>query len=121
MTKQEVFDKVSFHLLTQNAKSVARMEIWKNLDTTTCSYRGDGGRMCAIGCLIPDEKYTNIIEGGSVESFRVKAIMYDIGLCEHMEMLIALQYVHDGKKVSEWRSNLKQVAQQYSLNSDCLD
>lgn len=121
MTAQEIFDKVAIHLLTQNAKSWASSEGWSEHMISTCSYRGDFGRMCAIGCLIPDERYTNSIEGGSVQSYQVKNILYDMSIEEHIDMLVRLQYVHDGIAVSEWRNKLRQVAKEYSLNTDCLD
>lgn len=47
---QETFDTIYKHLLDQGGKSVDR-------DTGICMYRGPNGTKCAIGCLIPDDKY----------------------------------------------------------------
>lgn len=121
MTAQEVFNKVSIHLLTQNAKSLKSSGSSREHNITACSYRGDDGRMCAVGCLIPDERYNIDIEGYSVESYRVKDMLDDINLKEHTRLLCRLQYVHDGIDVNEWRNKLKQVANEYSLNSSCLE
>lgn len=123
MTTQEIFDKVAVHLLTQNEKSTETMRHIEPTSPSTinCRYRGAEGRMCAIGCLIPDHKYDPRIEGGSVDSHRVLEVLYDIGIQEHSIFLIRLQHIHDGIEVIEWRNKLKQVAQQYSLKSDCLD
>ena len=51
-TSQEVFDVVAKHLLTQNAKSMD--DPWDEM----CAYRGENGRRCAVGALIPDDLYS---------------------------------------------------------------
>lgn len=48
MTAQQIFDRVAVHLATQRTQS-ARNGI--------CAYRGQGGAMCAVGCLIPEHHY----------------------------------------------------------------
>lgn len=63
MTEREVFDKIKTHLLTQMSKSM--------LDNgERCAYRGYNGRMCAIGCLIPDEDYKPIMEMATMNSVK---------------------------------------------------
>lgn len=55
--------------------------IWKGLEAqdwqksrdqkygnTACAYRGEGGRKCAAGILIPDELYKKEFEGWTVSS-----------------------------------------------------
>lgn len=56
MTNQEIFDTVAVHLLTQNKRAT------KANCSTTCQYRTSEGLKCAVGCLIPDEKYTPEME-----------------------------------------------------------
>ena len=113
MGTQEVFDKVAVHLLTQNAKSLQVVSHSWQIDnpayppTVNCRYRGEEGRSCAVGCLIPDERYNDIIEGGSVESWRVQEILYAMDLQDHVKILSRLQHVHDGFEVIEWRNKLK--------------
>ena len=63
MTNQEIFDKVSAHLLAQNAKSLAFIDSYQG---QACAYRGAEGRMCAAGCLIPDNRYYSGMEGKTV-------------------------------------------------------
>lgn len=123
MTKQKIFDTVAIHLLTQNAKST---ETIPHIDpssnpTVNCRYRGQDGRMCAIGCLIPDDYYDISIEGGNVESWRVQEILQSMDLLNHKIILFQLQRVHDHNDVILWRSKLKGVAKDNLLNSDCLD
>lgn len=55
MTDQEIFDKILFHLRKQG--KAARD------DTGNCAYRGAGGTMCAVGCLISDDMYDPAFEG----------------------------------------------------------
>lgn len=54
-TKQETFDRVLAHMKKQGGPSLLPM-------STTCAYRGVGGRMCAAGCLIPDDRYERRFE-----------------------------------------------------------
>jgi hypothetical protein len=58
MEKQEVFDIVVDHLRKQGQPSIGSQG--------SCAYRGDKGRRCAIGVLIPDSKYSSSLELASV-------------------------------------------------------
>lgn len=63
-SKQELFDTVARHLLTQRRQS--------KVVGGQCRYRWEDpwGRVlrCAIGCLIPDEAYKPSYEGRPVDS-----------------------------------------------------
>jgi hypothetical protein len=48
-TPQEIFDYVIQRLLEQGKRSMTGEE--------GCKYRGDGGTRCALGWLIPDDRY----------------------------------------------------------------
>lgn len=48
MTAQEIFNRVAVHLATQRVQSA---------NNGICTYRGQGGAMCAVGCLIPEHHY----------------------------------------------------------------
>jgi len=127
LTTQEVFDKVAVHLLTQNSKSVEIVSHSFNESdlasplTVNCRYRGEEGKSCAVGCLIPDDRYDTSIEGGSVESWRVQEILYAMDLQDHVKILSKLQYIHDATEVGDWKNKLKKMAEEYSINSDCLN
>lgn len=54
------------HLTKQRARSVA-VESFLAIGQQRCKYRGANGRMCAVGCLIPDDKYDREMEGASVQ------------------------------------------------------
>ena len=65
MNRQEIFDKVITHLVTQKVQSRT------NSDWGGCAYRGENGLSCAVGCLISDEDYrpemddSDVIEMGT--------------------------------------------------------
>ncbi|ANS05321.1 hypothetical protein [uncultured Mediterranean phage] len=56
-TKQQTFNKIGKHLLTQ-------LEVASS--GTMCRYRADYGLMCAAGAIIPDDEYTEEMEGNAV-------------------------------------------------------
>jgi hypothetical protein len=98
MTRKEVYDKVMTHLAGMSQPSV-------NSDGK-CAYRGTGGRMCAVGCLIPDNVYNSGIEGTPV---RWIGGMYLPGVDMYDEKLLAFiamaQHVHD--RHDKWRPHRK--------------
>lgn len=89
MNAQQVFDKVADHLWTQGVPSIDALSGY-------CMYRGEEGRSCAVGCLIPDDVYSQ-----SMEDLRVAALVGAFGtrlppfIKEHVELLSRLQSVHD--------------------------
>ena len=54
-TAQELFNEVVSHLRKQKKQSLSQHGY--------CMYRGEDGLKCAIGHLIPDERYHNDMEG----------------------------------------------------------
>lgn len=55
MNNQEAFDLMVAHLIAQGRPSVD--------EEGACMYRGQDNTMCAVGILIPDDKYTDDMEG----------------------------------------------------------
>lgn len=110
-TIREVFDTVKNHLLTQNARSAD--------DRGSCKYRGDNGTSCAIGCLIPDAKYSPMLEGATCDAI---AIRQAAGL-DHFhvnerdyhsrDLLLKLQNVHDVHPVLSWPESLDELEEKY--------
>lgn len=106
-TAREVFGIVKEHLLAQNEiAAIAGKQ-------RQCVFRTDSGLKCAIGCLIPDEKYhvdletfydlyvfnplTSILESEGI--FTVK----DWAMCH---MLTDLRDIHDNVSVFFWKTEL---------------
>jgi len=102
MNKQEVFDKVATHLLTQMETSI---------DDGTCLYRGPRGLKCAIGCLIPDGLYTEDINKKLVNELPSE-ILRSIGAKtdEDVQFLRHLQRIHDQRPIYIWKYHLKNFA-----------
>lgn len=111
-TLQQIFDVVALHLLTQNAKSLDE-------SGKQCMYRGEAGRKCAAGVLIPDDKYSFNLEAKSVSAAVVRAAL---GLSEYEipELLLIqkLQNLHDNSTIEpeEWPERLTELAYEQSLS-----
>lgn len=106
MTKQETFDIVAKHLLTQNARAVGL--------SGACKYKAPDGKACAIGCLIPSDKYDPAFEGGALGTrSALRELMSNLG--HDLRLLYELQIVHDQCPVEEWPNGLTRVAQLYDL------
>jgi hypothetical protein len=105
MPKQVTFNRVVEHLRNQGEKSLN--------DRHLCSYRGRNGLKCAVGCLIPDEKYDPSFEGQDASyaalSTILKELGHDVRLCDD------LQDVHDLTGVTDWEANFKRVAVAHKL------
>lgn len=89
MTKQEIYDKVCAHLAQQGGPAKSNVG---------CAYRGDGGRSCAVGCLITDAAYNKSCEGYDATHDGVHLMLRDSGISPTKElvgMLRDLQEDHD--------------------------
>lgn len=129
LTGQEVFDKVSSHLLRQMEKS--------ENENGNCEYRMEiGGKTfrCAIGALIMDENYDIRMEGKGLNSDNgvLIGVLVKEGILSHdllgnhdllndakhnkmVGLLRGLQHVHDTVRVEEWLTYLNLVAEQFKL------
>jgi hypothetical protein len=112
MNRQEMFNFVATHLLTQKCRS-------KEFENGTCMYRGPGGLKCAVGALIPDAIYDRAFEGESavslIERFpEVKQYIPDVDLAQD------LQYIHDDVPTEQWLTALKELAYVQDLNDAVL-
>lgn len=128
MTEQEIFNKVYLHLKGQGCKA-GTMTASKSFN---CAYRGPNNTSCAVGCLIPDELYDPEIEGVGVgrigrigglggmglnyKSEKLRAILTEIGLADHLRFLVKLQLAHDGSEaIEEVFENLEKLAKASNL------
>jgi hypothetical protein len=130
MTHQQIFDQVARHLLTQKRKSVKTPETL----TGRCLYRGPDGMKCAIGVLIPDEEYVEAMESLSISQLLNEQIPHNKGFdlqpilpllkarFEDVDppFLNALQNLHDGCFVENWKKELRGFAVDHGLNSTVL-
>lgn len=110
MTKQEIFDKVAIHLLTQKTQSI---------EFGSCLYRGPGGLKCAAGCLIPDSIYNHGMEGRSALTVFSTTPGLDYSV-EHAQFIDDLQFIHDYSRPECWKDKLEIIASWENLSSDIL-
>lgn len=110
-TLQQAFDIAALGMLNQGEKS-------RN-HTGTCMYRGDHGRKCAVGFLIPDELYQKCFDSG-VELADINDFVDIVGEGEYYQFLARMQETHDAYRVPEWSKQLKYVAKLFNLNDDVV-
>lgn len=104
MTRQEIFYHVQRKLLQQGRRSTdANAGVHEG---TSCVYRNIDGLKCAVGHLIPDDKYrssfenTNFCEPMLAEALKSGGV--DINDKETRQLLRALQRVHDRVLPESW-------------------
>lgn len=111
MTDQEIFTRVWEHLNKQRVASVLKEPGRDSM----CAYRTPDGRMCAVGCLIPDERYHPDMErktvGGLIDGFpEIRDLFFGAGAhtihdvynSQRAVLLDKLQGAHD-LKLDSWR------------------
>ena len=121
MNNQSAFEKMVKHLEKQQWK---RSENTNEEGDTTCAYRGEDGKMCAVGCLIPDEEYQVSFDEG--EGLNVSGIIDDVVVLGEISesLLNAMQRFHDNKMsvyneaTNKWCINV--IAERFKLNTDFL-
>lgn len=139
LTLQGVYDKVARHLLTQRARS--RLSVAPHCKDLGggCAYRGEGGRACAVGCLIPDNAYDPGFDDGrwvgqqlggkgasgttlwmilEVPQFSaaLRAGGVDVSSQEVLRLLAQLQHIHDALLVQDWAVHLRGLARDHGLS-----
>ena len=128
-TLQQTFDAVIDSMKRQGSPSAdLRLEV-PGSEMFVCRYRSAGGRKCAVGCLIPDEIYSQMMENrGPLKSDQGMAkMMRDLGY--DVELLSQLQLAHDSSVnygygavwLKEFLERAHVVATQFDLDgSSCV-
>jgi hypothetical protein len=112
LTLQQIFTKVSTHLLNQNEQSMGDMD---------CVLRTHDGLSCAIGCCIPDSAYEAYMETLDTGGKDMRAILQPvIGIHPDkadakMRLLHSLMAVHDESSPAYWPEGLEEIRQNYNL------
>ena len=114
MSMSKIFYKVKAHLLKQGEKSMDE-------EYGSCRYHGDYGRSCAVGCLITANMYDDNLEGEGVHSpVVISALKPIIGTQRKkrkskLELLDALQGVHDEYPPNVWESKLEELRPEFNI------
>ena len=108
-TEQQVFDFVVAHLRKQGEQSN---------NSGGCAYRGyneDGDTlMCAAGCLISDDQYTEEMDGSGDTTWKYL-------VCEglvpgyHAKLIRRFQHIHDGFPCGMWEDLCYRLATEFNL------
>lgn len=122
MTKQEIFDKVAIHLLTQKKRSISESE-------GGCLYKGPNGLKCAVGCLFTGNFDTSELEGEAVFSSEVRCALQSLGVIDsnesdqvedQVDLLSELQEIHDEMPPEDWRMHLLRLATEHNINTSAV-
>jgi hypothetical protein len=108
MGLQATFDKVVAHLRQQRARATGSYGL--------CVYRAANGRKCAVGRLIPDHKYSQSLEGQSLEvefAIDLKAILEEGG--HDLTLVRQLQAIHDRVFIHHWEAEFETLAAKHML------
>lgn len=90
MKKQTIFDEVIRHCQIQKQRSTHMVD-----GKIQCAYRGDNGKRCVVGIFIPNEKYSEELEGLTIDAEQVlRAIPFTVTK-QIKELLSTLQSIHD--------------------------
>ena len=106
-TAQQVFDQVAKHLLTQGKRAT------NGGGSTQCRSRTHDGLMCAAGCLMSEEEYSEGFENISFEALSFDGIQ--ARRLRHYEMIQELQEIHDSVEPEDWPGEMKAFAVQREL------
>lgn len=114
ISQEELFTKVCDHMMEQGAPALVE---------GACSYRGNNGTSCAVGCLITDEEYHSDMEGNDVDSLIFDGLLPS-RLHEHKRLLDRLQSCHDAAQyltpeevVPEWKARLRLIANEFGIKT----
>lgn len=110
-TMQQEFDAVVQHLYKQGRPAA----VGRN-----CRYRTEEGLSCAVGCRIPDEAYSEGMEGKFVHDLADKyAEVLPLEIVEYADLFDDLQWAHDcwtdNNNPDYLEQRLKEVAAKYNL------
>ncbi len=110
---QEVFDYVVAALRKQGRKSLVFDSATKK---ELCSYRGEEGKKCAAGHLIPDEDYNPTWENIAVRiGVDNPVVHYFASKGYDIKLISKLQYCHDNRVVHNWEEEFCFIADEMGL------
>lgn len=111
-TAQELFDAIVSGLREQGGQSLDEMQL-------SCAYRGENGRKCAVGQVLPDPSYNPAMEGMGLKRLLDSGLLppatqeeFDL----HQDLLREMQNIHDGVAyVSDWEYAFRDAAERFDL------
>lgn len=113
---QDAFLRTAFYLMQQEERSHT---------STGCQYRAPDGNKCAVGFLIPDEKYHPTMEGRGAVSMTLDPALGHYTSAERL-LLEEIQTIHDcySKRDLEFRmvalSDFEDIATSHKMSSAAI-
>lgn len=109
---QTVFDYVCHHMAAQGRQSANEGQ---------CMYRSEEGLSCAVGCLIPDDFYSPLIESVSVYNLKGGQMPNELIPFRDNGLLHLLQTAHDsGNTLKRLQYCLEYCADRFKLNPSAI-
>lgn len=105
MNSKEILATVRAHLEKQRVAAVGKLD-------GVCRYRitrpGEPVLKCAVGCLIPDDKYDHRMEPYLADALftRFPEILTWVPTASQLKLLTELQMMHDRIEPVEWHTHL---------------
>jgi len=119
-TDYDVFNYVKQHLLNQQERSL-------DPHTLSCFYRAqnESGKtlMCAVGCLIDDNFYSEKLENSSPYDSDVKKAVENSIFSDweyNVSLLSELQNIHDEYEADEWSVKLESLESYFNENNEYI-
>lgn len=121
MTEQEAFDRALNGIRSQGGPSMRQRESGYVM---RCIYRSSDGRKCAVGWLIPDEKYDPDFD----DKYSLEDLVDELGLDQGegaptLALLRQLQEAHDEAAIKypnqfmeRWEERMKRLAEVHGLS-----
>lgn len=107
-TLQETFDEVVSKIIKQGKKSTS---------SVGCLYRLDENTKCAVGQLIPDDKYSRDFESMRLTEIHASCpALQEHSLTLLRELQVAHDNTHDGEFVECFKKNVTRIAEMRGLN-----
>lgn len=117
LTKKNIYESVTAHLLGQGAVSED--------ENGSCCLRSPNGKKCAIGSLLKDEYYRPTFEGIGISYYRnardgdllraLLASQVDAYRADVIDLLIELEEVHDDAPVEDWPGLLAEIGRRHEF------
>ena len=86
---QKIINRVYSFLVKQGGPALT--------NDSRCAYRGEGGKKCAVGCLIPDSMYSTEMEDKSVKCLCIGHLVPEVWKND-LGLLVLLQCAHDSSR-----------------------
>lgn len=86
----------------------------------SCQYLASNGTKCAVGCLLTKREYKPLMEGNSVfvllnEASSAYAPELAAKIGDNLQLVSAMQTIHDNQPVKTWEQHFANVAQEHHL------